>query len=206
MGKQFMSVQKKLLLLGKNTKHTKMIFRFLLLSDEVEDFKREIQISADATFFDLHEAIIKSVDYKEGEMASFFICSDDWEKEKEITLVEMDTSSDEDSYTMDTSVLNDFLEDEKQKLMYVFDYLTERAFFMELREIITGKDIEKATCTKSIGNPPAQTMDFDTVAASSATLDTGENFYGDEGYDLDELDAEGFDGLDDVQLPSDEEY
>lgn len=203
-----MSVQKKLLLLEKNTKHTKMIFRFLLLSDEVEDFKREIQISADATFLDLHKAILKSVDYKEGEMTSFFICSDDWEKEQEITLVEMDTSSDEDSYTMDVSVLNDFLEDERQKLMYVFDYLTERAFFMELREIITGKDIDEAVCTKSIGNPPIQTVDFDTVAVSSTALDTdtGESFYGDEGYDPDELDAEGFDGLDDVQLPGDGEY
>ncbi|MDR1091227.1 MAG: plasmid pRiA4b ORF-3 family protein [Prevotella sp.] len=183
-----------------------MIFRFLLLSDEVEDFKREIQISADATFLDLHKAIIKSVDYREGEMASFFICSNDWEKEQEITLMEMDTSSDEDSYTMDASVLNDFLEDERQKLMYVFDYLTERAFFMELREIITGKDTEEAICTRSTGNPPAQAVDFDTVAASSAIMDTGENFYGDEGYDPDELDAEGFDGLDDVQLPGGEEY
>lgn len=183
-----------------------MTFRFLILSDEVEDFKREIQISADATFFDLHKAIIKSVGYQEGEMASFFICSDDWEKEQEITLVEMDTNSDEDSYTMDASILNDFLEDERQKLMCVFDYLTERAFFMELREIITGKDIEEPICTKSVGNPPTQTVDFDTITASSSALDIGENFYGDEGYDPDELDAEGFDGLDDVQLPSDEEY
>lgn len=183
-----------------------MVFRFLLLSDEVEDFKREIQIDADNTFFDLHRAIIKSVNYQEGEMASFFICSDDWEKEKEITLVEMDTSSDEDSYIMEDSVLDDFLEDEKQKLMYVFDYMTERAFFMELREIITGKNLEEAICTKSIGESPAQFVDFDTVSANSVALDTGENFYGDEGYDMDELDADGFDGLDDVQLPSDEEY
>ncbi|MFV0535927.1 MAG: IS1096 element passenger TnpR family protein [Dysgonomonas sp.] len=183
-----------------------MIFRFLLLSDEVEDFKREIQIDADATFFDLHKAIIKSVDYKEGEMTSFFICSDDWEKEQEITLVEMDTSSDEDSYTMEASVLGDFLEDERQKLMYVFDYMTERAFFMELREIITGKDLSEPVCTKSVGNPPAQFVDFYTVAATTDTIDTGESFYGDEGYDLDELDAEGFDGLDNAPLPSDEEY
>ncbi|EGK02682.1 MAG: plasmid pRiA4b ORF-3 family protein [Prevotella sp.] len=183
-----------------------MVFRFLLLSDEVEDFKREIQIDADATFFDLHKAIVKSVDYKEGEMTSFFICSDDWEKEQEITLVEMDTSPEEDSYTMEASILNDFLEDERQKLMYVFDYLTERAFFMELREIITGKNLDEATCTKSIGNPPAQVVDFDTVAATSTSLDIGENFYGDEGYDMDELDAEGFDGLDNAPLPSDEEY
>jgi hypothetical protein len=58
----------------------------------------------------------------------------------------------------------------------------------------------------SVGDPPAQTVDFDTVAANFTVLDTGENFYGDEGYDMDELDAEGFDGLDDVQLPDDEEY
>jgi len=175
-----------------------MIFRFLILSDEVEDFKREIQIDADATFFDLHKAIISSVNYNEGEMTSFFICNDDWEKEQEITLLEMDTSSDEDSYTMEASVLNDFLEDERQKLMYVFDYLTERAFFMELREIITGKNLDKAVCTRTEGEPPAQFVDFDTVAATTASIDVGENFYGDEGYDMDELDADGFDGLDNV--------
>ena len=183
-----------------------MVFRFLLLSDEVEDFKREIQISAGATFFDLHKAIIKSVGYKDGEMTSFFLCSDDWEKEQEVTLVEMDTSSDEDSYTMEATVLNDFMEDERQKLMYVFDYLTERAFFMELREIITGTDLPEAVCTKSIGDAPAQFVDFDTVSVTTTSLDIGESFYGDESYDMNELDAEGFDGLDDVQLPSDEEY
>lgn len=183
-----------------------MIFRFLLLSDEVEDFKREIQIDADATFFDLHKAIVKSVGYKEGEMTSFFLCSDDWEKEKEVTLVEMDTNSDEDAYIMEASVLGDFLEDERQKLMYVFDYMTERAFFMELREIITGKNLEAAICTKSIGEPPIQFVEFDNFDTTSSSLDTGENFYGDEGYDMDELDAEGFDGLDSAPLPSDEEY
>lgn len=183
-----------------------MVFRFLLLSDEVEDFKREIQIDADATFFELHKAIIKSVDYKEGEMTSFFICSDNWEKEKEITLVEMDTSPDEDSYIMEATVLGDMLEDEKQKLMYVFDYLTERAFFMELREIITGKDLKKAVCTKSIGEPPQQFIDFETISANTTSTDMGENFYGDEGFDMDELDAEGFDGLDNVGSTGDDEY
>lgn len=184
-----------------------MIFRFLLLSDEVEDFKREIQIDANATFFDLHKAILKSVDYKDGEMTSFFLCDDDWEREQEITLVEMDTSPEEDSYTMEASVLNDFLEDERQKLMYVFDYMTERAFFMELREIIPGKDLSEAVCTKSIGLPPSQFVDFESVETSAATIDTGENFYGDEGYDIDELDADGFEGLNnDEPLPNDEQF
>ncbi len=184
-----------------------MIFRFLILSDEVDNFRREIQIDADATFYDFHKAILSSVNYQDGEMCSFFICSDDWEKETEITLTEMDTSSDVDSYIMEDSVLNDFLEDEKQKLMYVFDYLTERAFFIELREIITGKNIEEAAVTRSQGEPPAQFIDFKDFENNTSTIETGENFYGDEGFDLDELDAEGFDGLDDTApLPDDENF
>ena len=36
-----------------------MIFRFTLISDEVEDFIREYKIDADATFYDLHQIILK---------------------------------------------------------------------------------------------------------------------------------------------------
>ncbi|MEN9918281.1 MAG: hypothetical protein RL662_717 [Bacteroidota bacterium] len=184
-----------------------MVFRFLILSDEVDTFRRELQLDSDATFLDFHKAILSAVNYKDGEMASFFICSDTWEKEREITLTEMDTSFEEDSYIMADSVLNDFLEDEKQKLMYIFDYLTERAFFIELREIITGKDLDKAACTKSEGEPPVQYVDFEEFEVKSVSLDMGETFYGDEGYDLDELDAEGFDGLEDtLPLPDDETF
>lgn len=183
-----------------------MIFKFLLLSDEVDDFKREIQIDSDATFLDLHKAIIDSVGFKDEEMASFFICDDNWEKEKEITIVEMDTSSEEDSYVMADCVLNDFLEDEKQKLMYIFDYMTERAFFIELREIITGKNLDKPICDLSEGNPPAQFAEFESFDTSSASLDFGENFYGDESYDIDELDSEGFDGLDSGGEMMDDEF
>ena len=39
-----------------------MVFRFLILSDEADDFKREIIIDSEATFFDLHTCILDSVD------------------------------------------------------------------------------------------------------------------------------------------------
>lgn len=183
-----------------------MIFKFLLLSDEVDDFKREIQIDSDATFLDLHKAIIESVNFKDEEMTSFFLCDDNWEKEQEITLIEMDTSSEEDSYVMADCVLNDFLEDEKQKLMYIFDYLTERAFFIELMEIVTGKSLNKPACSLSEGTPPAQFAEFESFETTSGNLDIGENFYGDESYDMDELDSEGFEGLEGADSIPDEDF
>lgn len=181
-----------------------MIFRFVIISDEVDNFKREIKIDADDTFLDLFHAIIECTGFNESEMASFFLCDDSWRKEQEITLVEMDTYSDEDPYTMEECVLNDYLEDEKQKLLFVFDYLTERALFIELSEIITGKKMEKPQCTLSIGEAPKQLLNLDEATDAATALDVDESFYGDESYDLDELDKEGFEGLDNMEISTEE--
>ena len=70
------------LFLQANKKVNNMIYRFTLISDEADDFIREIQIDPEATFYDFHEAIVKSVGYTDDQMTSFFICDDDWEKGK----------------------------------------------------------------------------------------------------------------------------
>lgn len=172
---------------------TTMIYRFTIISDEVDDFVREIQIDPEATFFDLHEAILKAANYTNDQMTTFFICDDDWEKEKEITLEEMDNNPEMDSWIMKETRLNELIEDEKQKLLYVFDYMTERCFFIELSEIITGKEIKGAKCTKKSGEAPKQTVDFEEMVAGGGSLDLDENFYGDQDFDMEDFDAEGFD-------------
>ena len=87
----------------------------------------------------------------------------------------------------------DLEEDEKQKMIYVFDPLAERVFFIELSEIITGKDLDKAVCTRKNGEAPQQTIDFDEQMNTNAALDLDENFYGDQDYDMEDFDPEGFD-------------
>lgn len=181
-----------------------MIFRFVIISDEVDDFKREIKIDADDTFLDLFKAIVNCTGFNENEMASFFICDDNWRKKQEITLVEMDTDSDEDSFIMEDTPLSDFLEDEKQKMLFVFDYITDRALFIELSEIIPGKNLKKALCTVSVGEAPKQTLNLDEIAGVSTSLDVDETFFGDESFDMEELDKEGFDGLDDLEISTEE--
>ncbi|MDH6533971.1 hypothetical protein D0T51_03050 [Parabacteroides sp. 52] len=173
-----------------------MIFRFLILSDEVDDFKREIKIDAEASFLDLHDTLLDSVGYTKDQMTSFFVCDDDWSKKTEITLMEMDTSSEVDSYIMEDTRLEELLEDEHQKLLFVFDYMTERAFFMELREIVPGQDLKEPLVSKSIGEAPAQVMAFDEFEVKQPVPTVGEEFYGDSEFDIDELDEAGFEGLD----------
>ncbi|MGL4332392.1 MAG: IS1096 element passenger TnpR family protein [Bacteroidales bacterium] len=167
-----------------------MIYRFVILSDEIDNFGREISIDSDSTFEDLQNVILDSVNYKKGEMTSFFLCADNWEKGTEITMMDMGTDSSEDSWIMSDTTISELIEDEGQKLVFVFDYLTERCFFMELEEVVSGS-LEKAYCSKSKGDAPAQFVEFENFEKETK-FEADEDFYGAEDFDMDELDAEGF--------------
>ena len=61
-----------------------MIYRFTIISDEMDDFVREIQIDPEATFYDFHEAILKSAGYTNDQMTSFFIAMMTGRKRKKL--------------------------------------------------------------------------------------------------------------------------
>jgi len=186
-----MKIGNNVVFLHPKLKLTNMVYKFTILSDEVDNFVRVITIDSEATFFDLHEAILESVNYEKNQMTTFFMCSDSWEKGQEVTLVEMESSSEYDNLVMEDTKLEELLVDEHQKLLYVFDMMSDRVFFMELTDIIPRKNLEKAVCVSSEGDAPTQILaDDGLTVAPKASLD--ENFYGDEDFELDELDEEGF--------------
>lgn len=179
----------------KKQKNKNMVYKFRLLSDEVDDFRRDIEIDSDATFKELHNAILESVNYPDDQMTSFFICNDNWIKEIEITLEDMGSRSDEDIYVMDETVIGNIVEEEKQKLLYVFDPLADRVFFMELCKIEFGKDLAAPRCVKSVGEAPTQVLDFDELINKNTVATTSEEF-GDDFYGSDDFNEEDLDGLD----------
>jgi Plasmid pRiA4b ORF-3-like protein len=136
-----------------------MIYKFRLLSSEKDDFIRDFEVIASQTFYDLHMAIQKNCKYDPSQIASFFICNNDWEKETEITLFEIPEERGKITLAMEKSVFLDYIKEIKQKLVYVFDVFNERAFFIELVGI---RDDDTSTlyprCTLSEGSPPVQIM------------------------------------------------
>lgn len=171
-----------------------MIYKFTIISDEVDDFMREIKIDADAKFLDLHKLILQSCGYKDDQLTSFTICENGWEKGQEITLEEMDTSSEVDSYIMAKTRLSDFLEDEKQHMLYTFDPLADRVFFIELSSIKSGS-IKEGVVSRSIGNAPQQTLDFDEMFARNPIVSDDDIMDDDdlfrEDVDMEDIDLEG---------------
>ena len=136
-----------------------MVLKFRLISDEVKDFVRDIEILAEQTFYDLHSCIVENFHYDKSQLASFFLTNREWEKLQEFTLFDMSENGRSHTILMDRAVLKDYITDAKQRLLYVFDVFNERLIFLELTGMIKERGKEKyPQVTHSTGHPPRQIM------------------------------------------------
>lgn len=181
-----------------------MIYKLLLLSEENDFFCREIQIDSEATFLTLNNFIMESLKYDKRELSTFHICDEDWQKVQEITLMDMgfgDSSS--DSYLMETTRLEEFIESKGDRLLFVFDMLSERAFYIELQELLPGS-LDTPILSHAEGKAPEQTSSIEfaetrsVAGGASDGLSFDDDLYDDE-YNLDELDPDGFTQLDNLE-------
>lgn len=143
------------------------VYRFRLLHEEQDDFLRDIEIKPGQTFKDFHEIILKSVGIEEKELASFFICDPRWNKQREITLIDMglklpDAEVDEDErkpvampipvMIMEDVKIKEVIEDPHQRILYEYNFLNPRTFFIELVKITDGDPKkEYPVCVKKEG-------------------------------------------------------
>ena len=157
-----------------------MVYRLSLLSDENDFFRRELLIDSEASFLQLNDFILDSLGYRPDELTSFYVCDEDWQKEEEITRMDMGSRPDEDSLLMADTLLEDKLERRGD----------------HLEELQPGKSLETPQMILSEGKAPKQIASFEEsltrAAAISGTPFEGEDF-GDASFSEDELDLEGFD-------------
>jgi len=132
-----------------------MVYKFVVLSDEDESFVREFEYLDSHTLMDFHNMIQDELEFDKSQMASFYLATDNWEKEEEFTLFDMGTGSS----TMEVAVLEEIIFRKNQKLLYVFDFFNERALFVEYTgeaKEVDGR--EYPSCTNSKGVPPKQVV------------------------------------------------
>jgi hypothetical protein len=152
-------------------------YRFRLLLEEQDDFLRDIEIKPGQTFKDFHDIILKSVEIEGNELASFFICDPLWNKQREITLIDMgvkipDVDFDDDErkpvivpipvMIMEDVKIREVLEDPHQRILYEYNFLNPRTFFIELLKIVDADPKkEYPACVKKEGTlTPSTTPDF----------------------------------------------
>jgi len=181
-----------------------MTLKLTLFSQEKEDFVLEILIDSDARFSELHQLILRDCNYGEHVKQCFLICDEDWRVKHRICLHDnQEMGYDEDLNLMSRTRIGDFLEDEGQRLAYVFDPDGKRFFLMELTENVFGRTEIKPVVNRRHGQAPLQAYipststdeegGIDSFSDSDDEAEEGtEDFYGDEGFEKEELDLEGY--------------
>lgn len=107
-----------------------MIYKIRVILDAKEDVFRDLAVDSNDSLEDLHNIISQSFGLDSGEMASFYTCDQEWNQEDEIPLFDM-----EDGVSMSTVQLKDIINEDKTKLIYVYDFLLMWTFFVELAEV-----------------------------------------------------------------------
>ena len=184
-----------------------MLLTITAVSPEVEDFAIELLIESDSTFEDLHHLIRQTCGWGPSQPAIFYVCDDRWRRRKTIP---------EKSYeydTMDEVALGEHIEDEGQRLQYIFDPDSNRGLLMEITHISFNRHIDQPTCHRSHGTPPALQIVKETAAPKSLSREellaqlnaaalADSNILADDDdiepsdeelFDIEELDLEGFD-------------
>jgi hypothetical protein len=124
------------------------------------------------------------------------MCNERWEKEQEVTLLEMGSSFEYDNMIMESTRLSELMEERGQRLIYVYDPMYERYFFGNLTEILPGI-MDGVVCVENRGESPVQ-LQTEEAAEAARSKDASWNdddIFGDTELDINDLDADGFQDL-----------
>jgi hypothetical protein len=137
-----------------------MIYQFQIISQESKDFRLEIKLSKQHTFFDFHSIIQKSLGYESHQLASFFIADRKGIKEREISLLDMGING-AAFFIMQKTHISDLINNIGQKLIYTFDFLNDRSLLIELIEIVMDKNLSEPMVILKKGETPLQVLGED---------------------------------------------
>lgn len=174
------------------------VFKFRVVADTEDDIFRDIELLMTHTFEDLHKVILKAFEFPEGEMASFYVSNDDWDKGEEITLVDMGASQDGTVLTMHDTVLKDVVRKEGEKLIYVYDFLRMWCFYVELVDILPEENDNYPRIILAFGDSPefeSKEIDFSAMDDFEGDGDLSGEFDDDDEPDI----FEDFDDFDNLQ-------
>ncbi len=111
-----------------------MIYRFRVILDDKDDVFRDLEIKADATAEDFHNAIVQAFGFDGGEMASFYVSDEEWSQGEEIALFDMNEGG-EAVRIMHETLLNHIITKDERRLIYIYDFFSMWTFLVELAEI-----------------------------------------------------------------------
>ena len=166
-----------------------MIYRFRVILDTEEDVFRDIEIEQKATLEQFHNVITQSFGFDGNEMASFYTSDEQWNQGEEVSLFDMGDGNDPVKL-MNETYIEDIVDEDSPKMIYVYDFLSMWTFFVELAEIAeyeNGREYPNIMFVH--GQLPDQAPDKEFISEDIDDFDDEDDSF----IDLDEYDDLNFD-------------
>ena len=168
-------------------------YRFILRFEDYSDFSREVDILADQTFEDFYNVLAENLKFDKNQWAAFYISNHNFRKKKEILkTLPQNTNNPKNSeeaplpVIMPDSVLNDFIDDPHQRLLFVFDESNQWTFYIEMMKIFAADENKSyPMIVKTEGETPRELL--------PVKMPVGDGDADDEEVDGDGLEDEDFD-------------
>lgn len=166
------------------------VYRFRMLSDENDNFVRDFEVQAEASLLDMHDFIIGMLGYDPC-ITSFYTADSEWQPLQEYTSMDMGMDAGGEaampSRPMAEAKVADVAGNVHDRLIYLFDNLNQRAYYLELLEQKKPQDGMTYPRLQFEHSPAPDQYDPEANEESGSIFDEmmGEynDFEGDDNYD-----------------------
>lgn len=134
------------------------ILKFRIYFEEDDSVYRDVVIRHKQTFYDLHEAILKSFEFDSKHAATFYRSNDHWQRGREISLEVYDKKYKAAPLLMKETTIGSEIKDPNQKFIYVYDFVKTWSFQVELINVTKEENpkISYPAVVRKEGIPPSQ--------------------------------------------------
>lgn len=108
------------------------ILKFRVYLEEDESVYRDVAIRHTQTFFELHEAILRSYEFDNKHKATFYRSNDHWLRGREISLEKYDKEYKAPPLIMSETSIGSEIRDPNQRFIYQYDFNKNWGFLLEL--------------------------------------------------------------------------
>ena len=175
------------------------VYRVTPILEGVEDeIYRDILIQEDKTLEDFHFAILDAYGLQEGEMASFYTCTENWEEGLEITLIDMGTMEHESVNILTQEfTIGQSVEQDVKYYKFTYDFLFPKKFKIERIGENTEIKEDVPVLLKEVGEYSPEVNQLADITFEDLEEDSAKSFEDElNGEDDDEPTFENIDDLD----------
>lgn len=175
-----------------------MIHHYHVSSEVEETFSLDFEIQADATFAQLMDLLIDTLDFDPASIGMFYLCDDRWQNIGQVASSDFFETDAGNQYNIESSRLEDLLDETGARVRYLYDLFEDRYLRLQLVKIHSGS-LPSPHIISLEGKKPRQTNPEEFVGSlggdalsSDAPLGMMDEAFGEELFNADELSSDGF--------------